>query len=396
MERERRRESSRRFAEFKLERGPNYAWGKTARILTEPFLMAVINETDGDFVLVDLCSSYPIYKQIVIERNRERRQTQVAKLMGGFLNDLLRGSPEKQELESIREMDKENLARLREIIAPKRSIARNLLESALMDFVSSDPSEDLKDKERVKDILAQRFATSREGYVMITEPEGKHGDKGTWQFMMSTNTGFSLQEEFATFFGEDVAVSLINDLANYFAEKLAGSIRGFRVISLDIEDLGLITRRADRSFSSRFRNTYFFRNARKSGWHIRADVRSLPFSRDSTSFLSCIEGWPFVGKDFTDTEHLAIATQIADILKMGGRAVIFPWMVQGGNNKEILEKIEAFWGSNGLDVEKVQYTLSQLESDVMASREYDLVNRSPVFSEDVESFTLIAIKKPKK
>lgn len=396
MNRERGREDLRRFAKLKLDRGPTYAWGKTGRILTEPFLMAAINETDGDFVLVDLCSSYPIYKQIVIERNRERCQNQVAKVMGDFLNDLLRDSPEKQKLESLREMDKENLARLKEIIAPKRSIARNLLESTLLDLVSSDHSEDLEDKEKVKDILTQRFATSTEGYVMITEPEGKHGDKGTWQFMMSTNTGFSLQEEFTAFFGEDIAVSLIKDLANYFAEKLTGSTRGFRAISLDIEDLGLITKKADRSFPPRFRNTYFFRNARKSGWHIRADVRSLPFSGDSTSFLSCIEGWPFVGKDFTDTEHLAIATQIADILKMGGRAVIFPWMVEGGENEEILEKIEAFWKSNGLEVEKIQYTLDQLRSDMMSSREYDLVYRSPVFSENVESFTLIAIKKPKK
>lgn len=393
---EKNRPDLHRFAEqFRPDSGIAYAWGKTARVLTEPFLATALSQTAGDFVLVDLCSSYPIYKQMMIERQRERSRSYITKLTGGFIDEL-HAPPQKTKFESLRKMSAEDIMRLRKMMAPKGNISRNLLESILLNLVSASSST-VKNEEELTEILDQQFKTSTKGYTMITEPGGKPGDKGTWQFMLPIDTGFSLQEEFVAVFGEEIASSLLKDLSGYFAGKLAGKIRGFQVVSLDIADLKSIVREAERSFPPRYRNTYYFRSARKGDSHVRADVRFLPFTGDTISFISCIEGWPFCGINFTNAEHISTAKQIAHILKPGGRAVLFPWVIQGETeeSKKTLQEIESFWAINGLKVEKIQYSLSQLKDDVMSSREYDLVDRSPVFSEGAESFSLIVLEKPK-
>lgn len=105
--------------------GQAYAWGKTARLLTEPYLMATLQETSGDFLAVDLCCAYPILKQIMIGQHKTRIRTEMRKIAGEFIHEL-QGAHKSDQFPSVQGLDAPTLKRLRNELAPKDSLTRQL------------------------------------------------------------------------------------------------------------------------------------------------------------------------------------------------------------------------------------------------------------------------------
>ena len=75
--------------------GHNYAWGKVARNMSEDAIKQALEETDGDFLLVDLCSAFPLLAQILRERHKRERCYSPAKKIVGELAQALETSPKK-------------------------------------------------------------------------------------------------------------------------------------------------------------------------------------------------------------------------------------------------------------------------------------------------------------
>src|SRR4029078_2712443 len=65
-----------------------YAWGKTARLLTESELLSSLSATDGPFYALDLCSSYPYYRQMMIGRHRDRVRERSRETVGSFVDQV--------------------------------------------------------------------------------------------------------------------------------------------------------------------------------------------------------------------------------------------------------------------------------------------------------------------
>ena len=388
-------EQERYISQYREGEGMAYAWGKTARLLTEPSLMETLQEAAGDFLAVDLCCAYPIYRQIMTGQHRSRRRTEMRKISGAFIDEL-QGAHKRDLFSSIQGLDALTLKRLRNELAPKDSLSRQLMEGTLFDVMCVESSVGL-DEETIRERLSHGFRFSTKSYEVKTEPFGHNpGDKGTWQYMVPVEEGTTFKKDLTMIMGERNADALIDDMVEYFAQKLKGNTRGFRVVSLDIQDLKSISQEAERSFPKRYRNTRFFRGGRNGNNHIQADVRCLPFGDNSVSFFSCIEGWPFYGTNFEPKDHIKVAQRIAQILKPGGRGIFFPWSMQAetDEHRAILEAVEAVWEEKGIAISKTCFERDQLKGD-MSSREYDLVHRSPVFAEGEDKLVSLVIEKPK-
>lgn len=253
------------------------------------------------------------------------------------------------------------------------------------------------DEETIRKRLDHGFRFSTKSYEAKTESPGHNpGDKGTWQYMVSVEEGTTLKRDLTMIIGERNADGLIDDMAEYIAQKLAGKIKGFRVIALDFQTLKSLAQEAEISFPKRYRNTRFFKGGRNGNGYVHADVHHLPFRDSSVSFFSCIEGWPFYGTNFEPEDHVEIARRISDALRPGGRAIFFPWSMQAetDEHRKCLDAVEEVWDKMGLCVSKTYFERDQLMGD-MSSREYDLIHRSPVFKEGEDKLVLLVIEKPK-
>ncbi|OGH41375.1 MAG: hypothetical protein A3H79_04680 [Candidatus Levybacteria bacterium RIFCSPLOWO2_02_FULL_36_8b] len=60
--------------------GDTYSWGKTGRLLTEDAFLAVLNASGEDLWAVDLCSSYPILREIMTGQHKERVHNKARKI----------------------------------------------------------------------------------------------------------------------------------------------------------------------------------------------------------------------------------------------------------------------------------------------------------------------------
>lgn len=377
--------------------GQVYAWGKTARLLTEPHFTQAMDDTSGNFVCVDLCSAYPIYREIMTGRHKERCMQQAVRLVGSFIHDLQ--SPlNKGRLPFVDRFaavnEGENLKILRQKLASRELSPRQLMEASIFNLILSPPEESA-----LKNHLLSELTNSKETQRVVTEPSGKPGDKGTWGYFQPVALETTLKQELEEILG-DFTDEFFDVTAGYFASRLTGRLRKTSIVSLDIADFGDIVREAEESFPKLFSDTLFFRSAAEKDRHIQAAIQALPFARESVSFYSCVEGWPFYRCGLGQKEHLGIARTITATLKPGGRAVFFPWQIQSGaeedsnQDRQGLAEIENFWREKGMII--TYYDCGRLElMERMVDRELTLTNHSPVFAEPTDNFVVLVVQKPK-
>ncbi len=379
--------------------GNAYAWGKTARTVTEDHFFSV-HRTNPDFVAVDLCSAYPFYSKIM----RGQLRAKAHKVSRGHVGQLLDRAFHKRaklvgRFSSLQGISDETILNLREELEEHEDAGRYLLRAPVFELLTTPPPELVGDRSdertaQIKEYVKQRLYGSSTVYTSIREAPREHAVEG-WHFVLDHNIGSTFSGLMTQILGEETSSAFIDQFSQQLAERLSGSLRTFSMISLDIANFISIRREAKKSFPTGLRHTFFYKSVREPGFHVQADVQQLPFPPESVSFFSCIEGWPFYLGNLGEAVQLSIADQIAQGLQPGGRGVFFPWRFQGQTvqHRELLKKVEAFWKNLGMGVYHDPYKVSDLTSE-MSDREYMLVDRSPVFAERVKNLTALVIEKP--
>src|SRR3989344_5662135 len=157
-------------------RGTVYSWGRTARKLTEPAFKQVLRGATQDIIAVDLCSSYPLYREIMIGQHKQRRAAQAKKAVALFANAALYSGVENAPAG----LDSKDLAALRGVFR-NEDITRGLFEGAVFDVLMSPPPPEERTAEIVSSRILDRFLNSdRTIGEAIEPPESIRGAKGSW------------------------------------------------------------------------------------------------------------------------------------------------------------------------------------------------------------------------
>ncbi|OGH49835.1 MAG: hypothetical protein A3H17_00570 [Candidatus Levybacteria bacterium RIFCSPLOWO2_12_FULL_37_14] len=372
--------------------GGVYAWGKTARLITEPAYFEARDQIKTDLVAVDLCSSFPYFREIMTGQHKQLMHTEAYRITGKFIDGLHRLSPKNNELRFAAMLDKNNLILLRKELGPRHNLARQLLVAPIFETMTNPPPTDKRDPKSISKILLEKFMESKTYYKFVYEPTGKAGDKGTWVFITPAASDIPLRKIIEPMLGDKTS-EFLEDISSYFGEQLASENRLRRItfLSLDFAPFENLVRDAKNGFPLKLRNTLFFQSVQNPRRHMRADIRSLQFKESGIGFFSSIEGWPYYGKDFGFEGNMAVAKKISFQLAAGGKAVFFPWNMQDNDSvsQNLLAEIEKEWQKLGLTIAKEQLTIDGiLES--MTDRELVLANHSPVLRQvgPIESLIL--------
>ncbi len=157
--------------------------------------------------------------------------------------------------------------------------------------------------------------------------------------------------------------------------------RKYLAISLDIEDPSRLVAKARNSFPPEFRRTPFYFITEFMEDHVQGNILALPFTPNSISFLTNFEAYPFYFGDKSYEEHLRFAKQVMEILKPGGKAIFFPWILshEHERNGKVLADVKNYWITGGMDVSVRRFAWRELV-DHMGLREEILMNVSPIFN----------------
>lgn len=374
--------------------GGVYAWGKIGRLLTEEAFLVVLNASGEDLWVVDLCSSYPILREIMTGQHKERVHNEARKAVGMFINDL-HAPLGKNELLPTGNINTDTPVALRKTLGPKRLKGRQLLTAPIFDLMLNPPPPKDRTPEKISSILFEKFQKSRTYLDHIIEPEGKSGDKGTWTFIDRHEGENTLPRILSPILGDETVIFL-RDVSLYFGRLLTNpnALRKINFISLDIAPFETIVDDAKKGFPERMQKTLFFKSAQGPGAHIRASVIHLPFPEKSVGFFSSIEGWPYYGMSLGLDGNIAVAKNISVTLAPGGKAVFFPWAMQGMHPKirPLIEAIEEMWEKDGLVIEKRDFTKGEI-LEWMSDRELVLSGHSPILKTG-EVFTSLTLSKP--
>ena len=376
--------------------GNAYSWGKIARLRIEPAFMEVLETQRGDVWAVDLCSSYPLLRQIMTGQHMQRLKTEANKLTGTFIDDL-HAPARKNKLPFAINLPSNIQVSLRKELGPKHSVGRQLLTTAVFKLLNDTLAPNEKNEKNISKILFDDLRNSKLRVRTTIEPDGKPGNKGNWLFI-----DFELKEEtlfdiLEPILGENTE-EFLKETANYFAShlELEKKLRKVNFISLDITPFETIIKDAQKTFPPKMRETKFFKSAEENDRHILANVLRLPFLKESVSFFSSIEGWPYYGKPLKSKGNIAVAKQIAAQLAPGGKAVFFPWAIESEGDfltrGSWFKKIEKEWLKRGLAIEKVGITRDELLRE-MSDRELVLSEHSPLLRYK-GIFTSLILSKP--
>ncbi|MEK7581402.1 MAG: hypothetical protein AAB512_03905 [Patescibacteria group bacterium] len=386
--------------------GQSYSWGATARTLCEKHIAEAKANSQGNFFLVDLCSSYPIFAQILRERRRDEHCYMKAKRVVGVLTNIAEGDmsqlPDDRKMRNIEGLDPEERHNLRKLLSPKAGDIRVLLRAIVTDLLYEPPVEKDSTPDEVKrqhieqKLLAQ--IRSRNDYydVMFELPSLIHRG-GNWKILVPHRATKTITERLNAVLDPEKSDAVASDLAMGLSHSLLPDLENHTIVSFDRRSPRDILLDSERSFPDSFKNTYFFRKAGfRDGAHFISDVLKLPFGENSVSAYTSIEGWPYYFGDYGQLTNEHVAMQLASSLKPGGRVIIFPWRISGlklEQSQLVLSEIEALWEHIGLKVIKETWRKEDLRQG-MVDRELVLLYNSPVFKNGDESYVNLVLEKP--
>ncbi len=373
-------------------RGTVYSWGKTARKLTEPAFKQVLKGATQDIVAVDICSSYPLYREIMMGQHKQRRASQARKSVDLFANAALyvgaRSAPAG--------LDAKDLTALRNIFR-NEDMTRDLFDGAVFDVLMFPPSPDERNEETISSMLLDNFLNSDRTVGEAIEPPGSvRGAKGSWVYITSIHRHVHLWELLNSVL-KGATYSFLAEAARHIGSYLVkeDKLRNVTFLSLDCEPLKKMAEdaKAKEGFPQALRKTLFFRAAGKGSGHMLANALYLPFRQESIGFFASSEGWPYYFED-AGRANLGVAQEILTQLAPGGRAVFFPWETKENSFRirSILREIEKMWRGNGLEVEKEEHDKEQIKRE-MSDRELMLAEHSPLFRFPGK-FTVLTLSKP--
>lgn len=388
--------------------GEAYAWGKMAYSIYESHAKLAYRDTQGLFTAVDLCSAFPLNAQILRDYFREDRFSIARNIITNLINDFWLDSldPELSDPETLNEESKRKL--FSELTAPY-SPTRRFLTIATLDLLCDPPLVDnnKEGEERIivqTDHLVEKFyhyvqqggrLTSLDFYKnMGMEKLYRQNQERTLDKLIRSETGI-----------EDSS-RLLSRFVLYIAASCTMMPGKFTVLSLDNETPDKLYKGALKGFPELFHLDFVFDGTwdNMHKYHLQADIFNLPFSKNSLSFITSVEGYPFYFPGLSlenqdqNPNHLTFAQSIIDVLKPGGRAVFFPWHTkrQTRQDAENLKETERFWKEKGMEVCKERHNRFKLLMG-MGDREKDLASHSPLFTDNPlrMNYTTLVLTKPK-
>lgn len=398
--------------------GDQYAWGKTGHALCNEDYEAAWQNTKGNFITVDLCSSLPMLSQIWREEYRKHCRGEAMRIAGAYAQvlDVPHKSP-FAKMNSI--MSREVMVNVRKQLTQKKLLPRELLQAIIQDILYSPPrlKPDEDKKQQLKEYIIDLFSHSSHIYTYQFEREEMVG-RGRWQIARPEGTFKTFASEVMKYmeeYGPRYGNEFLDITADFVAEHCLPLLRRFRAISVDCQDPDTLLQKAAASFPTDYWRTEFFRRMRHlPDNHTIADVTArlpqeeavakrrrglpdqagLPFIFNSVSYISCIEGWPFYFKHGSKKYQFDLAQSIAEVLKPGGRATFFPWGMnnQSERDRNTLKQIERMWQGMGLVVTKKRVRNSQL-IEGMSDREVALTYLSPVFKNPEAAHWILRLEK---
>ncbi len=384
--------------------GQAYAWGKTARIICEPHYQRALKNTDGTFIAVDLCSAYPWFAQILRESHLQECYHASFQLIGNCIAALQSNSrklPPELQFPTFNRLNDEQRRQLRDTISPRNGRLRRMLQAVVQETLHSPPQIDTAHE--LPSSTAQLawhflhgFHTTKIEYYRRFEMDELVG-KGRWEIILARSQVQTPHDRIAVIIGDQKAHEFLKDLARSVSTQCLPLLRKRIITSYDIADPADLIREATTSFPARVRDTnFFFRAGRLEDKHLRGDILALPFTPDSVSCFTCIEGYPYYFFDLLPQNHLAFAQSIAESLQPGGCAEFFPWHMRPDreSNQEMLRKVENFWLSRGMELTLKTYAMNELIMQ-MGDRETLLTMHSPVFGDHSrDTLDALIVEKP--
>ena len=366
--------------ESKDLRGSGYSWGRIARLRTETQYESIYQASSGDMLVVDLCSSFPQYREIMRGRHIRRMLHEAKSIAGLFVRGLT--APAKHgQLDFLDKLSEEELTDTRKAFEGKEGPNRLLLIGSILDVLINPPPPDARNPESVADIIYANFKQSNRYPIEVAEPDGNKNEKGSWIYVSVIGRGDPLKERLQSLLG-DRNYRFLRDLSVYLGNQLVEEhkIREVSFLSLDCEPLDRLIKSAETAFPARMQETLFFNAGRKKERHRTANlIEELPFEPESVDLFTSVEGWPYYFRGADRRANFQIAARLGNRLKPGGKIVIFPWQMDEVDfgSKKVLDAVENLWRGERFDIEKEEVSRDQLLEE-MTDRELVLAEHSPL------------------
>lgn len=399
------------FGRYKFDRdisGEAYAWGKMAYSIYRSHSIEAYRNVRGHSLAVDLCSSFPLNSQILRDHYREGIFPIARGIITNLINELGSNYQGNRAIYPPA-LSKEPKQKLISELTASFSPIRRFLTVATLDLLCESLVTD-KNKDNADKIITQMDYILKKFYHHAWNGERLISldfyIKMGMERLYGQNQERTLDKLIRSTTGIEDPLPLLNRLALYIAAACTLIPRRFTVLSLDNEVPDKLRRGSQKGFPELFQTINFVFNRAWDNmhkYHLQADIFNLPFSKNSLSFITSVEGYPFYfpGLPLEDKNqkpnHLAFAQSVIDVLKPGGRAVFFPWHTkrQTRQDAENLKEVERFWKEKGMNVRKERHNRFKLLME-MGEREKDLAEHSPLFTGDPHrmNYTALVLIKP--
>lgn len=410
-----------------------YAWARLARFLD--VRRHAVDNTDGDITYVDLCSSFPLYPEILRSRHAESLFHEVRRAGASLQEDILnpRAFPSVHTLFSSPERQRISHGMFKRPV----NDAGNSLRQQLISVVYNSLEEvctarpDGKDGPRLIDSIRERMYTERS---VTTRSEVSDEDlEARWQLKRDfTPTDKPLAQTIADLFvptergvlddgrtrrteipitqvGEERAAAIVEDLSQFFAKKLSGLVRPYRAVSVDMADPEILRAAAYHGFDENITSTSMFKRALEMNDHVQDDLMSFLVKQPSetVTLYTCFEGYPIyfgITPEMSETEieeHTEMMKQILSemfrTLVPGGVALMFPWQVlpESKENDLLLKKLTLHIKELGAEAEERLYHREEVLFWMTDKEREIALQRSPILQSGEEIITMLKFSKPK-
>lgn len=370
---------------------PVYAWGGLADQITRPLLAEIEATTNGGIEIYDLCSAYPILRQIFIENHRDKCLQRAEQIVGSFIQSI--AAPKRELPPQFSELDGTTQKTIRKTSQSRTALPRQLLTAAVYETLFNPPEltgEDEEKNTQLEQVLRTYTQTTRRIYTNQWELEDMKG-KGRWQIIQEQNR----YPKFPTFEEclQDYCGNI--DLESFFSETTAflatkidiHELRTFRVTTIDqksLDDIRELAISSEKNFPDYYRDTYFFERAGQGDDphtnHIQADILTYNFGKNSASFITCFEGFPWYFDNLTPDQQEDFAHALSDALKPGGKMVFYPWSVENARSEhtDMLSNLIRLWSKAGLKTRIEKYQPTRI-----SQRTEKLLQRSLILGKEV-------------
>jgi hypothetical protein len=427
---------------------PGFAWGRLPRFMSETkHSFSGITEP---IITLDVCSSVPLYAQMLRTREFTRSGTRATELTNNLYG--------AQAIMELKDIDLE----LRSLAAAVASRPRNVeqqfglrehmisaIQASLYTQHEGKTKEEFEDelsrtlREQTKIYQKQAFdpddpdacgletrwqmryneVETQQTYIEILAQTQLHTPEAVRAAQLMSTSSKAAHNLFLRTVARQTRPAgkeLADRLADWQVAKIAQEVVGnpryrvARFLSMDLDKPAHIAASSLLKTPQATQRMNMFSHAVNSLFepkmHLQGNaLEPLPVPDRSLALITCFDGWPFhfpldqyADSQLSELADLAVATlkNWYDKLVYGGKAIIFPWTVEGDDPKveRLLLNVTAELGRiTGIGVNLKLFHRETLEGWMSeGDRQLADVQSSRIFANNKEFFQALMIEKPHK